>query len=188
MSRTPLALVLAAAFAAPSLAGTLEGVTLPDETTVGDRKLVLNGMGLREATILMVNVYVAGLYVPQKSSDPEALLKTDVPKQILMRFVRAVGKEKLTEAWSEGFTKNAGAKKDAVADGLAALNGAMTDVKKGDTIVLTYVPDGGTTVSIDGRDAATIAGADFARVLFAIWLGPSPPNVGLREGLLGRTR
>jgi len=24
-------------------------------------------------------------------------------------------------------------------------------------------------------------------VLYAIWLGPKPPNVGLREGLLGRS-
>lgn len=186
MPRAALSVALALAFAPAALAGTLEGVTLPDDTTVGDRKLVLNGMGLREATILMVNVYVAGLYVPQKSSDPQTLLEEDVPKRIVLRFVRGVSREKLVEAWSEGFAKNAGGKKDAVAPGLDRLSAAMRDVKKGETVALTYVPDSGTTVTIGDRDVATIPGADFARVLFAVWLGPAPPNVGLREGLLGR--
>jgi hypothetical protein len=42
------------------------------------------------------------------------------------------------------------------------------------------------TVSIKGKDAAVIRGDDFQRVLFSIWLGANPPNVSLREGLLGR--
>jgi hypothetical protein len=40
-------------------------VTLPDTEQVGATKLVLNGMGLR--TEFMVKVYVAGLYLEQKS-------------------------------------------------------------------------------------------------------------------------
>lgn len=40
-------------------------------------------------------------------------------------------------------------------------------------------------MSVKGKDDVVIPGADFQRVLFSIWLGPSPPNVSLREGLLG---
>jgi chalcone isomerase-like protein len=186
MPRHALALAVALAVASPALAGSLEGVTLPDEVSAGGKTLVLNGLGLREATILKVNVYVAGLYVPAKTSDPEAILKADLPKQIVMRFVRNVGKEKLAEAWNEGFEKNAGAAKDAVAAGLQKLDAAMEDVRSDDTIVLTYVPESGTSVTVKGKDAGTIPGADFARVLFSIWLGPNPPNIGLRDGMLGR--
>jgi hypothetical protein len=73
-----------------------------------------------------------------------------------------------------------------LASDLAKLNAAMTDVKKEDLITLTYLPDTGVTVSVKGKDAAVIPGDDFQRVLFSIWLGASPPNVSLREGLLGR--
>lgn len=184
MRKPPL--LLALVLALPAAAGQLAGVTLPDQVTVGDRILVLNGLGLREATVLMVDVYVAGLYVETKSSDSGAILQADRAKQIVMRFVRSVGREKLAEAWTEGFDKNAGGERAALASDLAALNAAMTDVKKEDRITLTYVPDTGVTVSVKGKDAAVIPGADFQRVLFSIWLGANPPNVSLREGLLGR--
>jgi hypothetical protein len=168
-------------------AGELEGVRLPDQVTVPGRNLVLNGLGVREATVLMVNVYVAGLYLEGKSSDPAAILDPGQPKQIVMKFVRSVGKEKLTEAFTEGFDKNAGTERAALASGLAALNAAMTDVKKEDVIALTYLPESGVTVSVKGKDAPAIPGAEFQRVLYSIWLGAHPPNVSLREGLLGRT-
>ena len=186
MPRHALALAVALAAASPTLAGTLEGVTLPDEVNAGGKTLVLNGLGLREATVLKVNVYVAGLYLPAKSQDPGSILKADLPKQIVMRFVRNVGKEKLAEAWNEGFDKNAGASTEAVASGLEKLDAAMADVRSDDTIVLTYLPESGTNVTVKGKDAGTIPGADFARVLFSIWLGPNPPNIGLRDGMLGR--
>jgi hypothetical protein len=178
--------LFAALVALPIAAAQLAGVTLPDQAVAGGRELVLNGLGLREATVLMVDVYVAGLYVEKKSTDPSTILAADQAKQLVMRFVRSVGKEKLTEAWTEGFDKNAGDRRAALAPGLAALNAAMTDVKKEDRIVLTYLPGTGVTVSVKGKDAAVIPGEDFQRVLFSIWLGPSPPNVSLREGLLGR--
>jgi hypothetical protein len=179
-------LLLAALLALPALAAKLAGVTLPDQVEVQGRTLVLNGLGLREATVLKVDVYVAGLYVMTKSSDPATLLPADQPKQLVMRFVRTVGKEKLTEAWTEGFDKNAGDKRGALSAGLATLNGAMEDVKKEDRITLTYLPESGVTVNVKGKDAAVIPGDDFQRVLFSIWLGPDPPNVPLREGLLGQ--
>jgi chalcone isomerase-like protein len=179
-------LVLAVVLALPAAAAELEGVQLPDQVTVSGRTLVLNGLGLREATVLMVNVYVAGLYVEARSSDPAAILEPAQPKRLVMKFVRSVGKEKLAEAFTEGFDKNAGDGRAAIAPGLAALNAAMADVKKEDVIVLTYLPDTGVTVSVKGKDSAVIPGADFQRVLFSIWLGANPPNVSLREGLLGR--
>jgi hypothetical protein len=185
MTRIAIAAVLLAA--GPAYAGTLEGVTLPDREEVGGSTLVLNGMGLREATVLMVNVYVAGLYLPEKTTDPAAILAPGEPKRLVMSFVRSVGKEKLSDAWSEGFEKNAGGDAAEVASGLTALNGAMEDVKKGDAIVLTYLPGSGTTVTVKGKEAATIPGEAFQKVLFSVWLGAHPPNVGLREGLLGRS-
>jgi hypothetical protein len=184
--KTAAAALLAALVAAPAGAGQLAGVTLPDRVTAGGHDLVLNGMGLREATVLMVDVYVAGLYLETKTQDPAAILAPARTKQLVMRFVRSVGKEKLVEAFTDGFDKNAGDKRDAVASGLATLNAAVTDVKKEDVIALTYVPDSGVTVTVKGKDAAVIPGDDFQRVLFSIWLGPEPPNVSLREGLLGR--
>ena len=55
------------------IAGTLKGITMPDTIMVEDQTLVLNGMALRKKFIF--KVYVAGLYLPQKESDAEKILK-----------------------------------------------------------------------------------------------------------------
>jgi len=167
----------------PSSAGQLAGVTLPERVEVGSRTLVLNGLGLREK--LMFDVYVAGLYLEAKTSDPAVILKPEQAKQVVMHFVRTVGKEKLTEGWTEGFDHNAGDSRKAAASGLAALNAAMVDMKKDDVLTLTFQPGIGVTVSVNGKQAAVIPGEEFQRALFSVWLGPHPPTASLREGLLG---
>lgn len=184
----PLCAAALVLLAVPASAGQLAGVTLPDATEAGGKTLVLNGLGLREATLLMVDVYVAGLYLESKTSNAAAILGADRPKRLVLKFVRSVGREKLVEAWNEGLDKNAGTKRDAVDGGFERLNAAMTDVKKGDTLVLTFLPGQGTSVEVKGRPAATIEGDDFQGVLFSIWLGADPPNVALRDGLLGLER
>ena len=181
-------LLLAVLVCRPTLAGELAGVVLPDRVDVGGRALVLNGLGLREATLLMVDVYVAGLYVEEKTSDPAAILAADRTKRLVLTFVRSVSRKQLVGAWTEGLDKNAGDRRAGVADGFDRLNDAMTDVKKGDVLALTYAPGRGTTVSLRDKDVVTIEGEDFQSVLFSIWLGPVPPNAGLRDGLLGADR
>lgn len=172
--------------AAPSPAGELAGVTLPDQVTVSGKTLVLNGMGLREATMLKVDVYVAGLYLEERSSDPEAILRSGAAKRLVMEFVRDVGRKDLVKAWTEGIEKNAGREMEALRGGLEQLNSWMSDVKQGDVLTFTCVPGEGLVVDVKDQARGTIPGAEFARAFLKIWLGPGPPNPGLKEGLLGR--
>lgn len=176
------ALVLATAFHLP--AATLAGVTLPDSAQLGGATLVLNGLGLR--TKFTVKVYIAGLYLQQKSSDPSAIIKADAPKQIVMKFVHGATKDEMTDAFDESFRDNTpDAKKTMKAD-IDRLLGALEPIKDGDQMVFTYVPGTGTTLTINGKDKVTIAGAGFGQVLFSVWLGPKPPNSGLKKGMLGQ--
>ena len=79
----------------PALAGTLEGVTLPDIASVGGSQLVLNGMGLREKYFL--DIYVGGLYLPAKTTDAARAIGDDVPKRIVMHMVRDIPGERLAQ-------------------------------------------------------------------------------------------
>jgi hypothetical protein len=40
-------------------------------------------------------------------------------------------------------------------------------------------------VDADGKVMGTIAGDDFSRALFSIWLGSHPPHADLKAGMLG---
>jgi hypothetical protein len=166
-------------------AGELDGVTLPDQVTVEGRTLALNGMGLRQATILRVHVYVAGLYLEARSPDASQIIASEGTKRLVLHFVRDVGRGNLVEAWDEGFAKSAGPGLAALRDRVTTLDTWMVDVKRGETLVFTQIPRRGVVVEVKGQTKGTLDGADFARALWGIWLGDRPPNPELKKGLLG---
>lgn len=188
MSELKLAVAAVLLLAAgPSVPGAeLEGVTMPDRIVVDGRELVLNGMGLREATFFKVDVYVAGLYLEERSSDPARILDSAGIKRIVMHFVYSrVDREKLIEAWEEGLRENLGSDFDRLRSSLERLDGWMETVQAGDTMVFTALPGRGLEVEVKGRVKGVVADSDFARLFWAVWLGPEPPNPGLKRGLLG---
>jgi len=181
-----LSACLMACLAAPVRAGERAGVTLPDRATVDGRTLILNGMGLRRATWLRIKVYVAGLYLEEKSPDADAILHPDRTKRIVLVFVRAVDRDDLLDAWDESFKENAGGDFATLEAGLATFHDWMPDrVAKGDTFTFTYLPETGVLVTVKDEPRGTIAGAIFARSLFASWLGARTPSPALKAELLG---
>lgn len=161
------------------------GVKMPDKVTVAGKTLVLNGMGVREATVLNVDVYVAGLYLEKRSKDAAAILSSAEHKHLVLHFVRDVERDDIIEAWSDGFKKNVGKKQlDKLQKRIDKLNAWMTDVAKDQAMSFTIVNDKGVTVKVGGATKGTIEGNDFSRAFLSIWLG-DPPNEGLKKGLLG---
>jgi hypothetical protein len=165
-------------------AGSLAGVTLPDTTQVAGKTLVLNGMGIR--TKFMVKVYVAGLYLQQKSSDPDAIIKSDQPKQIVMKFLHGASKSQMTDAFDESFSSNTPEAMKTMKSDIDRLLASLESVKEGDQMVFTYIPGTGTAFALNGKDKVTISDPAFGPVLFSVWLGPKPPNADLKKGILGR--
>jgi Chalcone isomerase-like len=171
--------------ATPTLgAASLAGANLPDTETVGGRSLVLNGLGVR--TEFMVKVYVAGLYLEQKSTDPDAIIKTDAPKRIVMHFLHDASKKQLTDAFSESFNDNSPQAGATTKTEIDKFLGALQPLKVGDEMVFTYLPVSGTTATINGTDKVTIPGQAFSQVLLSVWFGPKPPTASLKKGMLGQ--
>lgn len=172
-------------FAKAGSAETLAGVSFPDSEVVDGTALVLNGLGLREATIFNVDVYVAALYLQERSSDPAAIISAQSPKLLRLKFVRDVDKEKLTEAWIEGFEKNSSSF-SKIKDRVAMLNSHMRDVSSGETMTFTFHPDQVELSIGTNPQGVVISGRDFLEALLSVWLGPFPPNESLKQGLLNR--
>ena len=160
-------------------------VNSPDQAVVDGATLALNGLGLRQATALKVNVYVAALYVAKPGNDPDAILAASTPKQLVLHFVRGVGRSDLTKAWDEGFAANAEGQLSALKERIEKLKSLMTDMKSGERLSFTYKPGGGVIVDTAGTVKGTVEGDDFAKAFLSIWLGAHPPNASLKAGLLG---
>ena len=181
MRKTLLALACICAFSLPILAATLAEVTLPDTVTIGNQTLVLNGMGLR--TKLFIKIYVGGLYLERKSADAGGIVESDATKRVVMQFIYGeVSRDQMVEAFTDGFKGNAPSAPKAQVDQFIA---ALEAMKKGEQMVVTYVPGTGTTLTIRGKDKLTIAGLPFAQAVFSVWFGPKPPTSDLKKGMLG---
>jgi hypothetical protein len=159
-------------------------VTKPNTANVDGGTLQLNGIGLR--SMFMVKVYVAGLYLEQKSSDADAIIKTNTRKRIVMQFIHGVSKDQLVDSFTESFTNNSPDATNNVKADTDLLFGVLESVKSGDQMVFTFVPGAGTTFTVNGHDKLTIADPALSSALFSVWLGPKPPTASVKKGLLGQ--
>ena len=179
-----MALILALSLAPHTLfAGELAGVTLDVTLRIGEETVTLSGMGIRTKTFLKIKVYVAGLYMKNRSNDPADIIGSDQAKAIVMSFLyKEVEGEKLQESWRDGFeanTPSAGPDLKKRMDQFVSLFSAAA--MKGDKYIFAYEPGNGTTVTLKGDIKATIPGADFAGALMAIWFGDKLGDGGLKS-------
>jgi len=180
-----MALLISAATTAPVFGAECLNATFPESAKSGAAALQLNGLGIRKATVFAVKVYVAGLYVPQKSNDAGKILGANGPWQLVLRFVRDVDASDIRDAFSEGFENAAGDKLATLRPRIDDLNARVVDFKKGQYLAFANDPAKGLTVDVNGAAANPIQGADFSAALLSIWIGRKPPNEDLKSGLLG---
>jgi hypothetical protein len=168
----------------PLMAATLAGVTLPDRIDVEGRTLVLNGLGLRKASIFRVKVYLAGLYLETRSSNAGQIMQSATRKRLVLHFMHEASRAQVTKAWRSGLRKNVQDMRP-LEQRLAELGALIPNMKKGSRIILDFSADT-VDVEIVGGARKTIAGADFARAMLGIWLGPKAPADDLQAALLGK--
>ena len=169
---TPLLLSLMLLVPMVSSAASLAGVTLEDKVTVNGQNLVLNGLGLRKK--FFIKVYVGGLYLSAKSSNPAAILAADSPRRMVMAFLYSVSKDQMCEAWEEGLEANTPKAPAEVKAAFKTLCSWMEPIPKGNRLVLTYVPGTGTTVEVNGKLKGTLPGKATADAIVSTWIGPKP--------------
>jgi len=105
---------------------------------------------------------------------------------MIMHFLyKEVGRDKLVEGWNEGFAGNSQAEVVAkLQERIDQFNALFVDVKKGEEIILDFLPERGTVVTIAGQEKGVVAGKDFNDALLRIWLGKKPVSEKLKEELL----
>jgi chalcone isomerase-like protein len=174
-------------FALAASAAEIAGVKLDDKTQVGDAPLVLNGAGLRKRAFFQV--YAIGLYLPQKSASPAAVLGQQGAKRVAIHMLRDVGADTFTEALVDGIRANhseaeAKALEPRIKE-LAAIIAELKEAKKGMAIALDW--NGKETILLaQGKPLGRpIAGEDFYRALLRIWIGEKPVQDDLKKALLG---
>jgi Chalcone isomerase-like len=183
MMHTFLMSLLGVIMVASARAATLAGVELPETVTVDGKTLVLNGIGLRQATMLKVKAYVGGLYLEQKSSDPKTVIESKQLKRVTLSFLRDIDGAQLASGWADSLRKVGGKEMEPAIGKFTSLIG---DVKNGDRMSFTSRPGAGVEVAVRDQVKGTVPGDEFSRTLFTVWFGPKPGDENLKRGMLGK--
>jgi hypothetical protein len=165
-------------------AGTCARAEFPESVAVGDVVLMLNGTGLREVSLVGIDVYRGGLYLANPSRDAAAILSARRPMRLGLHFLRDVGRDRIAGGIGRAFERS-GSDPALWSDRFDRLDSWLTDMRAGDELAFTFLPETGLRVEVRGRTRGVIEGADFARVLFGNWLGEAAVDASVRDGLLG---
>lgn len=171
----------------PAFGREIAGVAVPESVTIKNKLLVLNGAGIRKKFI--IKVYVGSLYLTVKRSSVKEILDDPGAKRIVMNFLyKEVSADTLIEGWNEGFAENNSSQELLpLQDRIRQFNTFFSTVRKDDEIRLDYLPEEGTQVWINDTLKGSVPGEDFFRALLKIWLGPNPPDIKLKEAMLGNS-
>lgn len=158
------------------------GVNLAPQVQIGGETLDLNGYGIR--TKFFFKIYVGSLYTAKPVTSTEQALAAPGGKLIRMDFLyHKVDKEKIVDAFAEGFEKNSPGLIDT-APAKAFLGWFDADFVKGDQVDLMLGADGSVSASQNGRRLGSVSDPALARGVLLIYLGDKPADDDLKEGML----
>jgi hypothetical protein len=166
-------------------AAELGGVTMPDTRTVDGTQMLLNGIGLRTYSILHIHIYVAGLYLENRSDNADSILHSPERKLLDIRFLRNVDVEEARKAWREGFEHNCRPPACSLdPQDVQRFLAAVPAIHRGDETLLSFTSKG-VDVTFAGQPLGDITDPHFAETILATFLGPVPPTARLKRELLG---
>lgn len=184
-----LAVILAAFFLNLAQAAEVAGVKFDDRVRLGNADLVANGAGLRKKAFF--KVYAMALYLPEKQGDAAGVLGAAGAKRISISLLRDLSAQQFVDALQDGMANNhPEAEMATLKERMKQLSDALLalgEAKSGTAVLLDWIPDGGTRLTVNGQaHGKDIAGEDFYKALLRIWLGNKPAQDDLKQALLGK--
>lgn len=157
---------------------------LPAQIQVGEHRLVLNGEGTR--TKMLLELYVAGLYLTQPSNNAAQIVAAEQPMAIRIQISSSfVSQKSLIDSLEEGFKNATGGDTREIRKQIDEFRDCFKEaISKGDTFDMVYLPNQGLTVNKNGKLKGTVTGIKFKQALFSIWLSNKPADATLKQALL----
>tara|TARA_R110001592_G_scaffold238227_2_gene497742 strand:+ start:33056 stop:33751 length:696 start_codon:yes stop_codon:yes gene_type:complete len=174
-------------FNAPVMALTVSGIKLKDSIKLGENHLYLNGAGQRSK--LFIDLYVAALYLQNKSADAQAIINANEVMLIQIHVIsNLITSENLTRGTKEGFEKSTNNHTEGIQEQIDDFFLAFKEpIKTGDIFEIVYLPEKGVTVIKNRHVKKRLPeNIPFKRALFGIWLSDRPAQESLKNRLLGK--
>lgn len=191
MNKFSFKALLAGAFLAcafgQATAADVSGVKFAETTKVAGKELQLNGAGVR--TKFIVKVYAAGLYLQDKHSTVEEIMKADGPRRMQLVMMREISSDDFGNAFMSGLNNNVDTKdKSKIVTQISKFGemfALLDSLKKGDVLDLDWTPGTGTQCYLNGKKIGEVTpDLIFYNSILKIWLGEKPADSKLKTNLL----
>ncbi len=170
----------------------VSGINFPDTKTFAEQEtpLVLNGAGLRKKAF--IKIYSLGLYLPEKSTDADAILTADEPMAMRLVMMSGIVTPKMFiettyEAFNEATNGNTEPIKAEIEEFVSVFKAGIA---KGDVYEIVYTPGKGIEVFKNGatESPVCIKGMPIKTATFGNWVGVRSEKalMDLRDELLGK--
>ncbi len=164
----------------------ISGVNVPEQITINDQSLQLNGAGIRSK--FFIDLYVGSLYLPKASQDVADILNQPVAVIRLNITSGMITAEKMTDAINEGFDDATDNNTAPIASQISAFMSLFNSpINEGDQFTLVADKANGVTAYKNGKQQGeAIKGEAFRVALIDIWLGKEPSQKSLKQEMLGQ--
>ena len=159
----------------------------PAQIKAGEHRLLLNGWGAR--TKLYLELYVAGLYLTKANSNPAAIAAANEPMSIRVKITSGmVSQAKLMQSLTDGFHNATNGNVASIQSEINQFRECLNEtITKGDTFNFVYLPEHGVVINKNGTFKGVVAGIEFKKALFNIWLSDKPADADLKKAMLTRS-
>ena len=164
---------------------TQAAVELPKSIDHEGIELNLNGQGTR--TMFFVKIYESGLYLDSANSNGEEVTNQDSVMAIRLEVLSSMlTADSMKKAINDGFVKSTNDNTQPIADRISQFMVTLNDaVAVDDVFEFVYLPGSGVDVTKNSKHLDTIAGLEFKKAFFGIWLSDNPIQKSLKKAMLG---
>jgi len=186
---TPAMVIMSLLLSLGPSATSARGLGVPSQVRIDadGPSLVLNGAGIRR--VMASDVYVAALYLPNKTRSGKRILQDDLPSRLYVRLLRDVSARQLDSSINDAFADTSTAGEQLQLDerfrNFKAILETSPEISMGTEIAMDYLPEWGTAVYVNGNQKGRIPGFDFRAALLRIWIGDRCSDARLKYALLG---
>ncbi len=165
----------------------LKAIQAMQKAKVDRQDVYLNGIG--EVKYLGHSIYIATLYLQEKSSIDEDIIASHSNKRIEMRFyadeffAKRFARNLATSIKMNNKTEDWSLQRGNVQRLLAVFKGVF---KKGDVLQFDFAHEKWVKVRLNKKELITLRNTSFAPVLLKAWFGDKSSNPEFKKGLRGK--
>jgi hypothetical protein len=157
------------------------GECFPSTANFNDKTYPLVGTGLFR--YWGFKIYGVALYADPENAAREKILDS-VPKRFVLHYFREFSPKDFQESQRVILKSNTSADRNDVELKLKEMDKLYKGVVAGDEYALTYIPGVGTELALNGTPLGVVAGEEFQRAYFGIWLSKNSIKESLTKQIL----